>query len=119
MTPERKPTRCWRVATSSSSLAPSNWLLRTCKPTLQRCQPGAQHSLHRRAGRHRLHLRLLRAQESDLIKLADGANATHNMLSSQEASFQAAAMPVRVVGSLKAAIAAKASPVSALSIGEA
>lgn len=40
------------------------------------------------------------------------------MLSGQEAAFQVAGLPTKVVGGLKAIIAAKASPVSALSMGE-
>jgi hypothetical protein len=63
-------------------------------------------------------LRPLRSMESDLINLADAANATHNALSGQEARFQAAGPAQRVIGGLKAAIAVKASPTSALSVGE-
>jgi hypothetical protein len=63
-------------------------------------------------------LRPLRSMESDLINLSDAANSTHNTLSGREAAFQAAGPSERLIGGLKAAIAVKASPVSALSVGE-
>jgi hypothetical protein len=63
-------------------------------------------------------LRPLRSMESDLINLSDAANSTHNALSGREAQFQAAGPTQRLIGGLKTAIAAKASPASALSVGE-
>jgi hypothetical protein len=63
-------------------------------------------------------LRPLRQMESNLITMADQANATHNWLSGKEATYQAAPLTSKLAGQAKAAIAVKTGPLSALSIAE-
>jgi hypothetical protein len=65
-----------------------------------------------------VNLRPLRAMESNLISLSDAANSTHNFVSGKEAAFQSTGAVQRAIGGLKAAVAVKASPLSALSVGE-
>jgi hypothetical protein len=57
--------------------------------------------------------------ESDLIRLSDAANQTNNWLSGKQATFQSAGFWTKTGGALKTAIAAKANPLSALSVTEA